>query len=92
MKQLKKYWQMFKRSKTLIFAFLLSILGSVQMSLGIFTPYMSPERFGIFSFVVGIVVTILRFVTKTSLDDKVDDAVTLDVMKEALANSEKKEA
>ena len=92
MKQLKKYWQMFKRSKTLIFAFLLSILGTVQMSLGIFTPYMSPERFGIFSFVVGIVVTILRFVTKTSLDDKVDDAVTLDVMKEALANSEKKEA
>lgn len=92
MKQLKKYWQMFKRSKTLIFAFLLSILGTVQMSLGIFTPYMSPERFGIFSFVVGIVVTILRFVTKTSLNDKVDDAVTLDVMKEALANSEKKEA
>lgn len=92
MKQLKKYWQMFKRSKTLIFAFLLSILGTVQMSLGIFTPYMSPERFGIFSFVVGIVVTILRFVTKTSLDDKVNDAVTLDVMKEALANSEKKEA
>ena len=92
MKQLKKYWQMFKRSKTLIFAFLLSILGTVQMSLGIFTPYMSPERFGIFSFVVGIIVTILRFVTKTSLDDKVDDAVTLDVMKEALANSEKKEA
>ena len=92
MKQLKKYWQMFKHSKTLIFAFLLSILGTVQMSLGIFTPYMSPERFGIFSFVVGIIVTILRFVTKTSLDDKVDDAVTLDVMKEALANSEKKEA
>lgn len=92
MKQLKKYWQMFKRSKTLIFAFLLSILGTVQMSLGIFTPYMSPERFGIFSFVVGIIVTILRFVTKTSLDGKVDDAVMLDVMKEALANSEKKEA
>lgn len=92
MKQLKKYWQMFKRSKTLIFAFLLSILGTVQMSLGVFTPYMSPERFGMFSFVVGLVVTILRFVTKTSLDDKVDNAATLDVMKEALANSEKKEA
>lgn len=92
MKQLKKYWQMFKRSKTLIFAFLLSILGTVQMSLGIFTPYMSPERFGMFSFVVGLIVTILRFITKTSLNDKVDDSNTLDVMKEALANSEKKEA
>lgn len=92
MKQLKKYWQMFKRSKTLIFAFLLSILGTVQMSLGIFTPYMSPELFGVFSFVVGLIVTILRFITKTSLNDKVDDPNTLDVMKEALANSEKKEA
>ncbi len=82
---------MFKRSKTLIFAFLLSVLGTIQMSLGVFTPYMSPERYGLFSFVIGIAVVILRFITNTSLNDKVTDDRTLEVVKEALAVSDKKE-
>ena len=81
MRNLKKWFLMLKKSKTLIFAFLLSVLGTVQMSLGVFTQYMTPERFGMFSFAIGIVVTVLRFATKSSLDDKIA---------EALANSEKK--
>lgn len=75
--KLKKWFLMLKKSKTLVFGFLLTVLGTVQLSLGVFTPFMTPERFGLFSMVIGVIVAILRFVTNGSLDDKVAEALAL---------------
>lgn len=66
MKTVMKYL----KSKTLLFGFLLSILGVVEINIQMFQNYMTAELFGWFSLIVGISVSVLRYITTTSLDEK----------------------
>lgn len=58
------------RSKTMLFAILLSVLGVVQASMDVFTPYLTPQASGIITMIIGVVVAILRVVTTQPLSDK----------------------
>ena len=58
------------KSKTMLFALLLAVLGVVQASMDIFTPYVSAQAMGILTMVVGIAVAILRVLTTSSLGEK----------------------
>lgn len=64
---------MFKKiikSKTMIFAALLSMLGALQAGIGAFTAYFSPQSVGVATTIIGIVVALLRVVTTQGLSDK----------------------
>lgn len=67
---MKKTIIKYLKSKTLLFGFLLSILGVVEINIQMFQNYMTAEVFGWFSLLVGILVSALRYVTTTSLDEK----------------------
>ena len=58
------------KSKTILFALLLAIFGAVQASMGVFSAYMTPEVFGLFSMGVGVIVAVLRVITTVPLDEK----------------------
>jgi len=58
------------KSKTYLFAALLTVLGIVQANSGAFTQLMTPQVAGIFTAVVGMVVGILRELTKLPINDK----------------------
>lgn len=58
------------RSKTIIFSAVLSALGVIQASMGVFTPYLSPDAIGLLTVIVGMAVAVLRVVTKVPLSDK----------------------
>lgn len=58
------------KSKTMLFAVLLSVLGVVQTSMDVFTPYLTPQASGMLTLLVGIAVAALRVVTTTSLGAK----------------------
>ena len=58
------------KSKTILFACLLSALGVVQASTEVFAQFMTPTAYGVFTLVVGVAVAILRTVTTTSLGEK----------------------
>jgi len=60
----------FAKSKTIIFALLLAVLGVVQASMDVFSAFLSAQAVGILTMIVGIVVAILRVLTTTSLGDK----------------------
>lgn len=60
----------FAKSKTMIFAVLLAILGVLQTSMEVFTPYISSQSVGILTLLVGCAVAVLRVVTHTSIGDK----------------------
>ena len=75
MKNLKKYWLMLKKSKTLMFGAALVFFGGLEMYMEFFQEFMSPKIFGLFSISVGMIVKILRFTTKSSLEDKIAEAM-----------------
>lgn len=58
------------KSKTMLFALLLAVLGVVQTSMEVFSPYLTPQAYGIATMVIGIVVAVLRVLTTTSLGEK----------------------
>ena len=60
----------FAKSKTIIFAMSLAVLGVVQASMDVFSAFLSAQEVGVLTMVVGCVVAILRVLTTTSLGDK----------------------
>lgn len=58
------------RSKTMMFALTLAILGVLQASMDVFTPYLSPQASGFLGVVIGLAVAILRVLTTLPLDKK----------------------
>ena len=58
------------KSKTLWFALALAVFGVVELQIKVFASYMSPEAFGIFNIVVGLVVAVLRVFTTLPLSEK----------------------
>ena len=58
------------KSKTMLFALALAVLGAVEANIGMLAPYMSPQVFGLFSVGVAVVVAALRIVTTVPLSAK----------------------
>ena len=58
------------KSKTLWFALALAVFGVVELQIKVFASYMSPETFGIFNIVVGLIVAVLRVFTTLPLSEK----------------------
>lgn len=58
------------KSKTMRFALALAILGTLQTSMEVFTPYLTPQAYGIATMIIGMAVAILRVLTTSSLGDK----------------------
>ena len=58
------------KSKTLWFALALAVFGVVEMQAKLFAAYMSPEAFGVFNIVIGVVVAVLRVLTTVPLSEK----------------------
>lgn len=58
------------KSKTMLFAILLSVLGAVEASLNLFADVLTPTTYGIITMVVGVIVGVLRIVTTTPLSEK----------------------
>ena len=61
--------QIFK-SKTMMFALALAVFGVIELQAKLFAPYMSPEAFGVFNIVLGIIVAVLRVLTTVPLSEK----------------------
>jgi hypothetical protein len=64
------WFQRIIRSRTMIFSLALTALGAVQTSQDVFSAFMTPKMFGLFTVAIGIVVAILRVVTKQPLENK----------------------
>jgi len=62
-------WQIFK-SKTILFALLLAVLGVLEINIKVFSQYMTPELFGWFSISISVIVAVLRVLTTVPLSEK----------------------
>ena len=58
------------KSKTMLFALALAVFGVIEMQAKLFAAYMSPEAFGVFNIVIGVIVAVLRVFTTLPLSDK----------------------
>jgi hypothetical protein len=58
------------KSKTILFALSLAILGVLEMNIKVFAQYMTPELFGWFSILISVIVAVLRVVTTVPLNQK----------------------
>lgn len=58
------------KSKTMWFALALAVLGVVEMQAKVFAPYMTPELFGFFNILIGVIVAVLRVLTTMPLSEK----------------------
>jgi len=58
------------KSKTLWFALALAIFGVIEMNVKVFSAYIGPELFGLFSILVSVIVAVLRVLTTTPLSEK----------------------
>lgn len=58
------------RSRTMWFALTLAVLGVVQASMEVFTPYLTPQGVGFVTLIIGAVVAILRVLTTQAISDK----------------------
>ena len=58
------------KSKTMMFALALAVFGVIEMQIKVFAAYMTPEAFGIFNIVIGVIVAVLRVFTTLPLSDK----------------------
>lgn len=58
------------KSKTMLFALALAILGVLQASMDVFTPYLTPQASGLLTVVLGLLVAILRVLTTAPLSEK----------------------
>ena len=62
--------QQILRSKTMLFALALAILGALQASMDVFTPYLTPQASGLLTVLLGLLVAILRVLTVQPLSEK----------------------
>jgi len=62
-------WQIFK-SKTILFALFLAVLGVLEINIKVFSQYMTPELFGWFSLSISVIVAVLRVLTTVPLNEK----------------------
>lgn len=62
----KKGW----KSKTVVFGFVVAVLGAAQQYLPEIQALIDPDLYGKLTFCFGIVVVALRFVTSTDLNNK----------------------
>ena len=60
----------FIKSRTILFATALAVLGVVEANVGVFQQYMTPQTFGVFSVAVGVIVAVLRVLTTVPLSEK----------------------
>lgn len=58
------------KSKTMLFALALAILGVLQASMEVFTPYLSAQAAGLMTLVISLAVAILRVLTTMPLNEK----------------------
>lgn len=58
------------KSKTMLFALALAILGVLQTSMDAFTSYLTPQASGLITVAVGLAVAILRVLTTMPLTEK----------------------
>jgi hypothetical protein len=58
------------KSKTLWFALALAVFGVIEMQAKLFAQYMTPEAFGLFNIVIGLIVAVLRVLTTVPLSEK----------------------
>ena len=58
------------KSKTMMFALALAVFGVIEMQIKVFAAYMTPEAFGVFNIVLGIIVAVLRVLTTVPLSEK----------------------
>jgi len=56
------------KSRTIIFSILLAVMGVVQASMNVFTPYLSAQGMGFATVLIGAIVGVLRVLTTTPLD------------------------
>jgi len=63
-------WAKIIKSKTIIFGFLLTLLGAIQTYLPSAQAAFDPVTYGIATAVVGVLVIVLRFFTTCSIGDK----------------------
>ena len=67
---MKTWLQRIIRSKTMIYALILSVIGVIQVSTDFLTTIMSPHAFGYLTLLSGIIGAILRVLTTQPLSDK----------------------
>lgn len=60
----------FIKSKTMLFAFSLTVLGIVEANLGYFETVMTPPVYGSVTVAIGVAVAILRILTTVPLAEK----------------------
>lgn len=58
------------KSRTMLFAIALSVLGALQASMNVFEAVLSPQVYGLFTVAVGVAVAVLRVITTTPIDSK----------------------
>lgn len=63
-------WAKIRKSKTIIFGFILTLLGAIQINLPSAQAAFDPVTYGIITAVIGVLVIVLRFYTTTSIGDK----------------------
>lgn len=63
-------WKKIIKSKTLIFGFIVTVLGAAQTNLPYVQAILDPVTYGILTALIGVAVVVLRFMTTTSVSDK----------------------
>jgi hypothetical protein len=58
------------KSRTMLFALALAILGVIEMQAKVFAQYMTPELFGLFNILIAVAVAVLRVLTTVPLNQK----------------------
>jgi hypothetical protein len=58
------------KSKTMLFAMALAIIGVVETQVHLFAQYMTPETFGLFNILIAVAVAVLRVLTTVPLSEK----------------------
>jgi hypothetical protein len=58
------------KSRTMLFAMALAILGAIETQAHLFSKHMTPELFGLFNILLAVVVAVLRVLTTVPLNEK----------------------
>lgn len=58
------------KSRTMMFALALAILGAVETQAHLFSKHMTPELFGLFNILLAVVIAVLRVLTTVPLNEK----------------------
>lgn len=65
-----EFMKQITKSRTMMFALALAVFGVIEMQAQVFAKYLTPEMFGAFNIVIGIIVGVLRVLTTMPLDKK----------------------